>query len=297
MRRTTKKSMLLQLFRQMPRGSSGATFLEECQQALFFNDSNPTGQRIIDPSTSVASDGLILASEIDEEYIPNVFDYIAYWKLDESAGTRQDSSTNNRDLSEDGGQVLNITGKQGLAAHTETDTRHLQWTGSNAFNFSSGSYTVMFWCKPNTTGSTQFHIIKSGGSFSVTAERGWRLTARMTPMAWNFIHYYSDQTTFVTHYLLDDTINDDLWFFIRFWRNTAANEHGFQINMGTKDLKALPAAQAMGVPNLNNFQLFRDLNSDSGGWRGAIDEVLLYNRYVTDAEASYIYNAGAGRQL
>jgi hypothetical protein len=321
MKRTTRRSMLFRKMMTLPDASTGATFLEERASTLFFNDDNPTGQRIVDTTLTigendlifndsnpigqrivdttltVGTSGLSFAQDIDELYIPNVFDYIAYWKLEESSGTRQDSSANNRDLSENGGSIVSATGKVGTAAYTENDGRALQWTGSNAFNFATGDYTVMFWCKPRTTLGTAFPIIKAGGASTTTAERGWRLEILNSPIAWNFLHYFSDKTTLVFHYLTDATLDDDLWFFVRFWRRTAGDEHGFQVNLGTKDLKTLASGQAMAVPTTNMFELFRNASSYTGGWFGAIDEVLLYNRYVTDDQAAYVYNSGAGRAL
>jgi hypothetical protein len=194
---------------------------------------------------------------------------VSAWSLDEASGTRYDSHGTHH-LTESGGSTANRAAIVGSGA---------DFTGSNrlinsdaAFYVTSASvYTVAFWAKFDTLGTMTLAIHGNNffGDWSITYNGienkiglfgdGGTGSYSATPISTGVPYHF-----LFTHYANGTGI---LWI-----NDTDATQGTLSSNAG-----------ASGTLYLNG-----------GGFDGYLDQVYYWNRELTTAERSAVYNCGAG---
>jgi hypothetical protein len=203
---------------------------------------------------------------------------VAYWKLDETSGTRIDSAGSSNLA--DNNIVGSTTGKIGNAANFN-GTNYLSTTSTWA---PSNSFTISAWIKLNSAlkrtivgqdwadtppeirnflfridnGTLEFFIL-SGGATSVNLS-----SVALNDGNWHFVA----------------AIYDDTASTIKIWADT---------NTNTAGSVPTPSFQATTIyVGRRQFLIAPD------NFIGDIDEVGIWNRALTAAEISILYNSGAG---
>jgi hypothetical protein len=201
---------------------------------------------------------------------PLLTDLVAYWKLDETSGTRFDSAGTNN-LTDNGG-VGSTIGIQGNAA---------EFSGSNSLDAGTslqpaGDFTFCCWVNPDTLNGNAV-----AANWTDTSNRAWAIDTFSGPL--RFYVYGSSGSTVLDTGVSLSTVS---WSLVVAWLDTTAGKIYCQINNGTiyDDNFTGSLFQAGEFTLGKRESLFYD---------GLMDEVGLWERVLTPAERTQIYNGGA----
>jgi len=211
-------------------------------------------------------------------------DLIAWWPMDETSGTRNDSHTNALHL-DDNLTVLYDTGKVSNAANfARTNAEFLDRAASDSELNPSGDLTIAGWLKPAT-----FLVTASIFSKYATAgnQRGWHMHVGTDGSA-AFIA--SADGTAASNCVWSANLVVDTWYHFLCYYDGTANEIGIQVDNGTAVTTSFTGPiNASTSP----FHLGR-LPATSNYYDGLMDEVAVWSRLLTSDEKATIYNSGAG---
>jgi len=213
---------------------------------------------------------------------PGTVKMVGCWSMDETSGTRFDSSPKGYNLL-DGNTVGASAGHVGNSAEFITANREYLSHASNADL--SGENTDMYW---------------AGWVYSVPGMVNYGIILSKATVAgyWEYIlffgadnlgrFYISSGATPTTTYLSNYT-----WYFIEAKYDNAGHIAGLAIN----NSPWITAAAGTGITgNVGEFWIGG--GAYSGGyqfWNGRIDEVVMYRRILNDDERAWLYNYGDGR--
>jgi hypothetical protein len=217
---------------------------------------------------------------------------VAYYKLDETpSGAREDSGSNNLDLSQTGTVGANTGIITNAAVFTDDNGKSLSISDNAFFDFTTGSFTIAFWTYPAFTGQAKNMVGKgvSAGnqaSYIVRHDGGGNKVR------------FSVSTNGVS----DDGVVSGLalsaantWYFVVAWRDADADTINCQVDNGSI------GSTAFTFPTVFNstapFVVGGQVDGFTGGnaWDGRLDEVGVWSRVLTADERTYLYNAGAAR--
>lgn len=211
---------------------------------------------------------------------------IAYWKLDEASGTRNDSHGSNHLT--DNNTVGSGTGKINNGADFEVDdSDYLSIASNSDLQITTDQdFTITGWFKWESQGSTVNLVSKHsdiGESSGSSAEYViWASFARPRLTVGN-------NSSFAT--VSDSTVySDGNWHFLVAWHSSADDKIYLQVDNGT------PSESAWSGGTLNSNNAF-NLSSRFGGaanFDGIIDEVGFWKRTLTTQERTDLYNSGNG---
>lgn len=203
---------------------------------------------------------------------------MGYWKLDETSGNAVDSSGSGYT-----GTSSNITytasGKISRC-YTFNGTTSNVALGNIIKPTTALSFSI--WTKDGGQSAEKFII---GNTIYDTAWRGWRFTRYTGNSVGIFL---SDGSTYLDQ-AYGSNYSDDAWHNTIFtWNGTTAYFY--------KDGVKSSAYNWSGTISYNATHNLRFGANDSGSlvYDGEIDEVGIWNRALTDAEASWLYNSGSG---
>lgn len=213
-------------------------------------------------------------------------DIIAYWKLDEASGTRNDSvgSTN---LS-DNNTVTSATGKinnagQFVAANSE----YLEALDNAAMSVGAGSFT--FTCWVNLASKATYQSIVSKANFSAPLE--YHLIYH--PAYDNFMWLLADSGGTITE-LRASTFGSpstSTWYFLAAWYDSGSGLMKVSVNNGTVDTVSGPTP----FDGASRFRLGAyNYSAASFPMDGMIDEVGFWKRTLTAGEITSLYNGSSG---
>lgn len=213
---------------------------------------------------------------------------VAFWKLDEVSGVRNDSVGANHLT--DNNTVTQAVGKVGNAAQfTTANSESLSIVDNAALSMGDIDFTIAGWVyldsvlvdqplvskRQNATNREYLVQYVAGGTnrfrFGVTA----------------------DGVTFTL--LAAASLGAPLvatWYFVVSWHDATANTINIQVNNGAVD----SGAHATGV--FDGTSIF-ELGADTEALAflgGRLDACGIWKRVLTPAERTYLYNAGAGRE-
>jgi RHS repeat-associated protein len=213
---------------------------------------------------------------------------VAWWSLNETSGTRNDSHGGNHLT--DNNTVTSTTGMQASAAQfTSSSSEWLSRSDNTALSTGDIDFTICGWMKLN----------------SKTTYRG--LVSKFETSTNNkeyYLGYASDLDRFQFVVSNNGTATGSVvannfgspatatWYFVCAWHDAAANTINIQVNNGA----ANSTSWSSGVYNgTAPFNLGRIGGGTTSYHDGATDEVVFYKRTLTAAERSWLYNAGSGR--
>jgi len=200
---------------------------------------------------------------------------VSYYKMDETSGIRYDA-VGSVNLSEIGGTVGYIAGKNGNAANLTSDAVRLD--GGNNHYYTD--ITISFWMNVTTVASCWYM-----GKYALpglSAQSSWVFWSNEGLLYWLIAHSNSSAITQVevahttgawVHYVASYNGTSKAMKMYKNYSTTDTNTCGGAMNNGTQ-----------------NFQL----NSYENHCNGAIGEVGIWNRVLSDAEVESLYKNGRG---
>jgi hypothetical protein len=217
---------------------------------------------------------------------PLLTDLNAYYTMDEASGTREDSTANANDLT-DNNTVASVAGLVGNAADfTLANSENLTLADNDSVSTGDIDYTLVVWVNLKTKAATQliWHKFNTGAADSEYSlfynQTGDRFTMRMFTAAGGVVDA-------VCNNLGAPSI--DTWYLLIGWHNATADTINCKANNGTTDSTAtsgsVPGATG-GTMRLGGFATVY------GSMR--LDEAAFYKRLLTAGEMTALYNAGAG---
>lgn len=212
--------------------------------------------------------------------------FVAYWKLDEASGTRNDQSANVQHLT-DNNTVTSAAGKVGNAAVFVTaNSEYLSRADSTTLSTGNITFSFALWVRLTNKTALQSYIQKWSGvqqeyilAYSLIADR---LVFGVSNTGSNYNGVNADTL---------GSPSSGVWYFIYSCHNADTDLLKISVNNGAVDA----AAFTLGV--IDSSAEFR-IGGGEGGIPFAsedVDEVGFWKRDLTTAELTYLYNSGAGR--
>jgi hypothetical protein len=209
---------------------------------------------------------------------------VSYWNLNEPNGIRFDSAGTNN-LTDNGG-VGSTIGKQGNAA-SFSGSNDLSLTSSTDLRLDNTDFTIAFWVRFDTLPAGDYIGIL--GKHDATSKREY----------WLYRHGLTNKIAFLTSAngssanfidTVGPTLSTGQWYFVVGERNNATNTATLYIHDGiTWDSGSFTSNGVAAGTSL--FGIAR-----SGSFNrldGIVDEVGIWERLLTPAERTQIYNGGA----
>lgn len=214
---------------------------------------------------------------------------IAYWKLDEQSGTRNDSRGTNHLA--DNNTVLYDVGKDGNAASfVRANSEYLQSAAALALCQDGVSgCTVSAWVRPDA--SENFPLIFG----SATTPGG--STTRGIAMIVGTTTYYLRVGIFgsgETDIPISLTFSNGTWVHI-VGGFDASTKKSFALKNGEAPTYSAVLADSKFIVPIGTDKILIGGGWTNGGITGLIDEVAVWNRVLTSQEISDLYRAGAGK--
>lgn len=207
---------------------------------------------------------------------------IAYWKLDESGGTRYDSVGTNHLT--DNNTVGNASGKINFSAFFVKANNEFLSISDNE-NLSTGdidfSYSAWF---STTNSSTTQYILGKGDTSDISN--------------YEFVIYiYQNEVYFQingsgTYDQVKASILSNAWYHIVAWNDATNNQIGIKLNNSSLVTKTV----SISLSDTTSPFFIGDFAHDISSYQydGSIDEVGFWKKVLTSEEISTIYNSGSG---
>ena len=210
-------------------------------------------------------------------------DVVAYWKLDEGPGeVRLDSSGNGLHLTDNNtvGQTAGLLGNSAEFSYTDQD-RWLDHPDHPLLRF-IGDFTISLWVYRTGSVFGADYILNSDDSLYLFTDDASE--QRPTLMMYDA---FGNQFSFLTNNAI---ITADQWHHIVAYRD--GTTVGLIVDNGDPALDV----DITGIPRVG--EMFR-IGAQQAGYpfTGSIDEVGKWNRALTPAEISKLYNDGVGLAL
>jgi hypothetical protein len=208
-------------------------------------------------------------------------DLVAYWKLDEASGTRNDSVGTSHLT--DVNTVTSATGKIGNAASFDrTSAEALTVADNAALSMGDLDFSISLWVNfPTAPGGAYYPGII--GKWATTHEYILAYDGDTNNLYWSVSSDGTAETNLETGPLSANT-----WYHVVAFHDSINNQIGLVINAGTPDTTAWSGGVFNGTSNLT-------LGDWIGYyWLGLIDEVGIWKRLLTSTERTQLYNSGAG---
>jgi hypothetical protein len=213
---------------------------------------------------------------------PLLASLIAYWKMDEASGQRNDSyGTYN--LADNGG-VSQAAGKINNAA-SFVATQYLSIADQSALRANVGSWTMDGWIYIPTPSTTQEILTKSNNTSGFNVE--YRLFCASSALTWRVYNTGGSAAS-----VNIGSISANTWAYFCVWYDPTDQKAYGQINNNTPVASTALSGTVNGVAQPLVFGVAGDLASLP--FTGRLDEVGRWNRLLTGTERADRYNAGNG---
>jgi hypothetical protein len=217
---------------------------------------------------------------------------VSYWALEESSSTRYDSETNPlvMDLT-DNNTVTSVAGKVGNAAFFDNaNTEWLSHLDSVELSRGNFDFTIVAWSKIRAFVGNM--VIASQWSLTPGNQRSWRLWYNSSVGRYEF--EVSNNGTAVQ--ALQDSVfggtTTNTWHFHVCIHDTVNNLLSISTDNGTPNT----LAYALGVfDSTAPFTIGARGTAGADSFDGTLDECGIWDRVLTPAEITYLYNSGNGR--
>jgi len=208
---------------------------------------------------------------------------IAYWKLDEASGTRNDSKGANHLT--DNNTVTQAVGKVGNAAQfTLANSEYLSIADNADLSAGDIGFTIACWVYPDSIGVTQEVLEKAPAGLGNEATE-YEIRLNGTTLTFRVGDNISPVNIDVA-----GAISAGVWHFIVAWHDPVANTINVQVNNGT----IYSEARTTGSYNsAGDFVIGRQVDN-AYYFGGRIDEVGFWKKVLTAQERTDLYNGGSG---
>ena len=208
---------------------------------------------------------------------------VAYWKLEESGGTRDDQK-GPHDLT-DNNTVTQAAGKVGTAAQfTAANSEYLSIADNADLSAGDIPLAIAFWVYfDNTTGNpalvSKFDMgVENDREYVIYHEGGFRFDGRGG----------------VTGFSIGGggAAANGTWHFVVAWHDPVANTVNMEVNGGAQSFSA---AHSAGINDTTaRFVIGTHSGAPGNFLSGRIDEVGVWKKVLTAQERTDLYNAGQG---
>lgn len=210
---------------------------------------------------------------------------ISYWKLD---GNSNDAvSTNNGTdtsitYSSGNGKIVQGAGMNGSSSRSSV---------GNSSALTPNAISIAAWVKRNSTGTLDQILTRDYADSGNANTRAYQFRLDTTDVA-QFVPFNASSVGVITG---STTISSGTWYHIvGTWDGTTINLY---VN-GTSDATGVSFSGTLRSGGANNTYIGADQNGGAGApanfFDGAIDEVGIWNRALTGAEITQLYNGGSG---
>lgn len=212
-----------------------------------------------------------------------------YWKLDETGGTRADSSGAGNTLT-DNNTTLSAAGKVGNAASfVALSLQSLSIANNATLQMGDIDFTISVWVWLDSKTIDRTLISKGTSSASVGAEF-WMDYKQVTDR----FRFVIGDAAGVAYTLADSSALGSpalsTWYHVIGWHDSAADTVNLQINGGTPTSTATSGRVVPSTTGaLRLGSLMGALYMD-----GRLDEAGIYKRVLTASERAALYNGGSG---
>jgi len=238
------------------------------------------GQMVVDPYNSFPESGSTLLNDLS-----------AYWDLDETSGTRYDSTENNNDLTE-ATVVGYATGIQGNAAdfeESDSDYMYALTETSLEMNSTSQDFSISMWVKMESQNNYTGFLGKGDWTSSSWPDYAYQCMARPTVPRIQFS--IGDGTSSQGWLAPADSLPNGEWHHIVFVGDAANDTMYIYLDAGTPSSNTGWTTSTY-VETTYDFRM--GMARPSQYMDGLIDEVGFWKRVLTSAEISALYNGGSG---
>jgi hypothetical protein len=216
---------------------------------------------------------------------------VSYWTMDETSGTRADTKTLNP-LAVGSAPVGAIAGLPGLgnAADSPGNNTFLSGPDSPSLRF-TGSMSIVGWMKIHAT-SPQYHTLLA--KIGTGTDCNWIVWYRSDTHQWDFIVSADGNLPGVTATVPNLTPTLETWHHIAAVFNMSTGQIQLKIDDGAvgSDTKTFAGPIFGSAANMSSLLTY----IDSALWGNcAVEEVGIWDRALSDAEITYLFNAGSGR--
>jgi len=215
-------------------------------------------------------------------------DNVAFWKLEETSGTRVDEVGSN-DLA-DNNTVTGATGIVGQAAQfVRANSEQLTIDDNSDLSAGDVDFTISCWAFLDTNANNMQILSKWQSTadqreYNINYNTGTdRIRTTMTP----------DGTAGAAVVVSGDNFGappTSTWIFIVVWHDATANTINIQINNGTVN----STAHTTGVFDSTARFSIGALDTDGAHWDGRVDAVGFWRRVLLSAEKTELYDLGSG---
>jgi hypothetical protein len=217
---------------------------------------------------------------------------VSYWKMEQAAAATQSDELGNNPLSPNG-TLTSPAGKISNAIYS-ANNGYLECADNPSQNFSTTGFTVAGWIYLGSlqTNFADYPVLIA--KYPTSGNKSFWLFWDPTAAAWKF-GISSDGTNTAAECALTQTPALNTWYFLCGRYDKTAGQLYFSINAGTP-VQAAHSAGAGG--SIFHAAVPLQLMAFAGLVRtnAAIDEVAMYNRFLTNAEVTQLYNYGNSGQ-
>ncbi len=213
-------------------------------------------------------------------------EYNAVWHLEESSGSRQDSTTNNNDLS-DNNTVTSNTGQVGTAGEfTRANSEYLSITDASQTNLElSGNYSIVWWVYFTDDTLKQTFFTKFSGT-GTGYTMGWNFPASIRILEQR--HYIGGTATDArSNIVIEPTTASGTWYLFSILFDDTNNETIMCLN-SVCDSPALSQTQTS-TGNTADLRIGID-DALANAMGGRLDEVRILGAEKTTDWVKTIYN-------
>ena len=239
---------------------------------------------------NLARHGVIASSRAAGSTLKNGL--VSYWALDEASGTRADSHTNALDLTDNNTVTQGVGNTYANAADFEsTASEYLSHADDTLF--SPSSISIAMWVKLESL-PTQAIILSKDDSSGTGTNREYIIDYESGPNRFKFFGLYGAGSFSVVTANSFGAVSSGTWYFI-----VAIHDQGtglkISVNGGTQDTTAFNQTLNNGTAPFSLGCIFNGATPVANAfYDGLQGPVSLYDRAITSAEITDLYNAGSG---
>lgn len=228
----------------------------------------------------------ITSGSAEDPSATSLTNFTAYWRLDETSGTRNDVSANAQHLT-DNNTVTSAAGiKTNAASFASASSEYLSRADEAALSINGSSFSFSLWVKATTFPLNAFFLNKSDGGSSSGEYYLLYLTSNQK------FQFSIQNGATTTPVYSTTTVTTGTWYHIIVMWDSSNSTSTIILNNGT----ASTAVTAVSPPDSTQaFQMGAKTAPTARYWDGLIDEVGFWKRTLTAAEITYLYNSGSGR--
>jgi hypothetical protein len=217
----------------------------------------------------------------------------AYWAHDEASGDVVDSHTGNHDLTETGGTLASNSGKK--SGGRAYGLGEVALAADGAWNnFSATDCSFAGWFMLDSVSTGHYSIITKGNSSS---SGGYHIRAQNSGPG--LLVGFDDSGATIGEIEIPSAVVNT-WYFFCVRRNVTTGlvmitvgysgslVHSIAYSEGT-DFSVNPTGDNFVLGGVENASLVTD------SLRGALDEIGIWERYLSDVDVEFLYNGGTGR--